>query len=332
MDFETYANTLNARLARNDFRAAGPSMQKIYGNALCVLRVLDGSAAAQPVEPGTNGLPGLAVFVVHLYVFAGDANEIPEWFHNGEEYRDQAVYHIRWGVRLEESAAPFFCAEGQPDQCQDLRRIISEAEAEAYGRADVGDEPVAPARAVPFCAYALIALNGLILLLTYAAGGPDDIATLIRFGALDPRRVFGHGEYYRLLTAMFLHAGAAHFLSNALGLHIFGARMERFLGHGWFLALYFVSGISGSVLSLFLSRGVGVGASGGILGLVGAALSVTLLSRRALEEFSLYTLVIYSIVALGFGFLYENIGHWAHFGGYVAGFATGFGIYRLKKR
>ncbi len=80
------------------------------------------------------------------------------------------------------------------------------------------------------------------------------------------------GEYHRLLTAAFLHANLFHLLTNMLALSSVGPPLEEALGRARFLALYLLSALGGSALSLALSRPdqYGVGASGAIFGLFGA--------------------------------------------------------------
>ena len=80
------------------------------------------------------------------------------------------------------------------------------------------------------------------------------------------------GQYYRLLTAAFLHAGLLHIAFNMLALLSLGPTVEAALGRGRFLALYLLSALGGSVLSFLVSppTTLGVGASGAIFGLFGA--------------------------------------------------------------
>ena len=81
------------------------------------------------------------------------------------------------------------------------------------------------------------------------------------------------GEYYRLLSCIFLHIGIMHLICNMYSLYILGTQMETFIGKMKFISVYFISGIVGALLSLALSGAVpSVGASGAIFGLLGAML------------------------------------------------------------
>jgi rhomboid protease GluP len=107
-------------------------------------------------------------------------------------------------------------------------------------------------------------------------GGGDPVAMASRMGALIPSRVLG-GEWWRLFSVMLLHGSIVHLVLNMLALLSFGPFLERLIGSSRYLALFVISGVGGSLLSM--SRGVdiiGVGASGGIWGLmVAGAVVVT---------------------------------------------------------
>ncbi len=120
---------------------------------------------------------------------------------------------------------------------------------------------------------ALIALNLAVFIYGLARG---DLA--VRFGNLalasdgSNQIGVGAGQYYRLLTAAFLHAGLLHIAFNMLALFSLGPTVEAALGRVRFLALYLLSALGGSVLSFLVSppTTLGVGASGAIFGLFGA--------------------------------------------------------------
>ncbi len=90
--------------------------------------------------------------------------------------------------------------------------------------------------------------------------------------AFKPRRILEHGEYQRLITAGFVHAGVAHLAFNMLTLFFFGPELERLLGPAKFLLLYFGAELAAHGLSLLLHRKTAsyaaVGASGAVSGVV----------------------------------------------------------------
>ena len=138
---------------------------------------------------------------------------------------------------------------------------------------------------------ALILLNAVAFLFEIFAGDLNDPEVLHRVGALEPYAVVVQGEYWRLFTALFLHGGFTHLLFNIFALYVLGPPLERSIGTIRFTVCYLVSGLASSagVVGLtvlgFVQVAQLVGASGCIMGIVGAwagLLSAT--SSRAAGE------------------------------------------------
>jgi membrane associated rhomboid family serine protease len=139
-----------------------------------------------------------------------------------------------------------------------------------------------------------------------------------------------HGEWYRLLTAPFLHANIEHILFNMVTLAIIGSPVEAELGKVRFLAVYLLSGFGGSVASYLLSKPyvLGVGASGAIFGLFGAYF---VLARR--RGWELTNIVILIVVNLVIGFATPAIDWRAHLGGLFTGAVATLGLgYRADQQ
>jgi rhomboid protease GluP len=135
------------------------------------------------------------------------------------------------------------------------------------------------------------------------------------------------GQYWRLLTAIFLHVGFVHLAFNSIGLLVFGGVVERLYGRVRFFWIYILAGIAGSVTSYVLNPiTVGAGASGAIFGVMGAFAAFFLASRHVLGETARQTLSgigILLAVNLFFGFATPEIDNWAHIGGLFTGFVIG---------
>jgi len=173
-----------------------------------------------------------------------------------------------------------------------------------------------------------VGLNVGVFLLQLAQGGSLGApgGTLFVNGALVIRATDGvqliglaEGEWWRLLTAAFLHGGILHLGMNMLALWWFGGPIEEALGRGRFLLLYLVSGLAGSVGALLLSpEAVTVGASGAIFGILGAAL---VLERQRVYVLGGGALGII-VLNLAFTFFAGSIGN-ISIGGHLGGFAGG---------
>ncbi|MDT0436897.1 MULTISPECIES: rhomboid family intramembrane serine protease [Streptomyces] len=137
------------------------------------------------------------------------------------------------------------------------------------------------------------------------------------------------GQWYRLLTAMFLHGSIIHILFNMLSLWWIGGPLEAALGRARYLALYFVSGLAGSALSYLLAapNQPSLGASGAIFGLFGAT---AILMRRL--NYDLRPVIALLVINLIFTFGWSGIAWEAHIGGLVAGVVTGFAMVHAPRR
>lgn len=136
------------------------------------------------------------------------------------------------------------------------------------------------------------------------------------------------GEWWRLITVGFLHAGLLHIAFNMYALWLLGPSLEQILGHRRFLGLYAISLLGGSTASYFFNapNTPAVGASGAIFGLFGATVVV---SRRLGRDAS----GIYGIIGLNLiiGFLIPQVDWRAHLGGLIAGAAAAWVIGRGKQ-
>lgn len=127
------------------------------------------------------------------------------------------------------------------------------------------------------------------------------------------------GEWYRLITAALLHGSVFHLLFNGYAMYVLGTQLERWLGHGRFLALWVLGALSGSVLSLLVApHQLSVGASGAIFALFGA---VFVVGRRLRLDLRMVGVLL--VVNLVLTFLVPQISWTAHIGGLVAGFLVG---------
>ncbi|MBA2296126.1 MAG: rhomboid family intramembrane serine protease [Actinobacteria bacterium] len=176
----------------------------------------------------------------------------------------------------------------------------------------------------------LIALNVLVYIVTvYQGGGVGRPGgELFLDGALVGALIDVQGDWYRLVTAMFLHASLLHLGFNMLALYWFGTVVEQALGTWRFLLLYFVSGIAGSAGALALSDpfAVTVGASGAIYGILGALL---VLEYRATGSFAGQALGLI-VINLALTFAIPNISIGGHLGGLAGGILATFALAHFR--
>jgi rhomboid protease GluP len=142
------------------------------------------------------------------------------------------------------------------------------------------------------------------------------------------------GEWWRLLTYMFLHGGAMHIFFNMWCLWDLGRLSESLYGRWTFAGIYLITGVSGGLASIAWNpRVLSVGASGAIFGLAGALIASFYLGEFSLPRVAisgtLRSLVIFAVFNLGFGQLFGGIDNACHIGGLVSGLALGALIARL---
>ena len=168
----------------------------------------------------------------------------------------------------------------------------------------------------PLVTYILIALCVIMFIIS---GGGYDTRKLLIYGANSGLLVKA-GQYYRLITCMFLHAGIMHIVLNMYSLFIIGPRVEDFFGRWKYILIYLLSGISASLLSVGLNGNViSVGASGAIFGLFGALVYFGYTYRGyigAMVRSQIVPIVIYNLFM---GLIIPGIDMWGHVGGLVGG-------------
>ena len=173
----------------------------------------------------------------------------------------------------------------------------------------------------------LIAINAIVYMITASQGGGINLpgGALFSDWALQGLAV-SEGDWWRLVTAMFLHGSLLHLMFNMLALYWLGTIIEQALGTPRFLLVYFVSGLAGSTGALWMSSAlaVTVGASGAIFGLIGALLILEYLSTGSL--FGQAAVLILVNMALTFAVPGISIG--GHLGGLVGGIVATYALMR----
>ena len=174
---------------------------------------------------------------------------------------------------------------------------------------------------IPIITYIIISICVAMFVLCFFVGnGPSDVKTVVFMGA-NSSYYTKAGEYYRLLTCIFLHAGFAHIICNMYSLIVIGPQVESFYGKLKYLFIFLVSGICGSILSLVFSSSniVSVGASGAIFGLLGAIIYFGYHYRVYLGNVLKSQIIPVIILNLVIGFMISGIDNFAHVGGLIGG-------------
>lgn len=155
---------------------------------------------------------------------------------------------------------------------------------------------------------------------------------LMRSGAQDYADVVTGGQWWRVLSAMFVHGGFAHIAVNMISLASLGL-VEMFIGRVRYIIIYFVSGIIGNLAEVLLANhsGISMGASGAIMGVFGVAFIIAL--HKDLPRGVLYQLLFWLVLNFAIGFSTTGIGNTAHIGGLLTGLiTTELMVYRRSRK
>ena len=184
---------------------------------------------------------------------------------------------------------------------------------------------------------AIIIINVLCFLYLELQGSTENAGFMLAHGAMFAPLVVDHGQYYRLVTSVFMHFGVSHLMNNMLVLFVLGDNLERALGHVKYLIFYLLCGVGANLVSMTVnlmtgSLSVGVGASGAIFGVVGGLVYAVGVNRGRLEDLTSRQLGVMILLTLYHGFTSMNIDNAAHIGGLAAGILLGILLYRKPRR
>lgn len=172
----------------------------------------------------------------------------------------------------------------------------------------------------PWVNLLLVLVNVILFIICTFTGN-----LLYNIGAFSVLNLIQDGEWYRIITSMFLHWDVEHLISNMLVLYYIGNAVEKQMGHIPYAVTYFLSGISGAVLSMgyellthdFASS---AGASGAVFGIEGALLMLVLLHRGKWADMTAGRVVFTIAFSLYCGFTSSFVNNAAHVGGVLMGF------------
>lgn len=186
------------------------------------------------------------------------------------------------------------------------------------------------------CTIILAAVNIIVFFVLSFQGMTEDGAFMLEQGAMYVPSIIYGGEYYRLVTSMFMHFGFQHLLNNMIMLLAIGWNLEREIGKIKFTLIYFLSGLCGSILSAMADIytqefAVSAGASGAIFGITGALIYIALYNHGRVGNVYGRGLVFSVALSLYLGFTSGGVDNLAHIGGLLSGFLLAVILYRKRQ-
>ncbi|WP_301108496.1 rhomboid family intramembrane serine protease [Sporosarcina sp.] len=181
-------------------------------------------------------------------------------------------------------------------------------------------------RAYPVVTF-LLALNIGIFILAWIPG----IGGQILVWGIGDNFLIANGEYWRLLTPMFLHGGFTHLLFNMFSLFIFGPELEKIAGKARFITIYMLAGLFGDIATYFLQLPDyrHLGASGAIFGVFGAFGALVYYTKHVFPQLKQVILPII-VISVVMTFVGTNINVTAHIAGLITGFIIGLSYFNPK--
>lgn len=177
----------------------------------------------------------------------------------------------------------------------------------------------------------LIYVNLFMFFLLELNGGSTNIDTLVQFGAKYNPAIIS-GEWWRIISSMFLHIGLIHLLMNMLALYYLGMAVERIFGSRRFFIIYFLAGIGGGLTSFAFNISISAGASGALFGLFGALLFFGSVYKQLFAQTMGKNIIVILVINLFIGFLVPQIDMGAHLGGLIAGYLAACIVFVPNKR
>ena len=184
---------------------------------------------------------------------------------------------------------------------------------------------------------ALVAVNVITYFVLEWLGDTTNGFFMAEHGAMYPDFIRINHEWWRIITAGFLHFGAVHLVNNMVILYCMGSRLERVTGHLKYFLIYLVSLIGAGLLSygMMLRTGdyaVSAGASGAIFGVIGGFLWIVILHRGRFEQITTRGIMMMIVLTIYYGFSSAGIDNWGHIGGLLAGFAATVILYHRNRQ
>ncbi len=208
----------------------------------------------------------------------------------------------------------------------DVKDELKKAEKKIFPKSKVNEDPLQNL-GLPSLTLFIIACNLVVFFLIEWVNTSEDSLTLLNFGSNAFEFVRQDKQYWRFFSAMFLHGGYTHLILNLTQLYIFGRLVENFYGKEGFFAIYFISGIASSLVSLLWNSNsftpMSVGASGAICGLIGANTYFFIFRCRFSPTIRNHFVFSFGfiIVTMGImGYIIRYIDNAAHFAGIFGGF------------
>lgn len=180
----------------------------------------------------------------------------------------------------------------------------------------------------------IVGINILVFVVLELVGNTQNTEFMLKCGAAYTPWIL-EGEWYRLITSMFLHFGLYHLLNNMALLLFLGDTLEELVGRWRYLVIYLGGGIIGNLLSLLWDcrtgfTAVSAGASGAVFAVIGGVFVILLKNRGRIEQMTASRLLFVIVLTIYHGFQSAGVDNAAHIGGVLGGALLTALLYRRR--
>lgn len=228
-----------------------------------------------------------------------------------------------------------FIYEDQPGDFYGLRQIVEDSlrKNQNYG---LKDRVLNLAETIGPVTICIVIINILIFIALSFQGSTLDAVFMLNHGAMVPESLY-NGNWYQLITSMFLHFGIRHLASNMFVLCLLGSMLEKYVGKISFFIIYMLSGLGGNILSAAHNLSIeqyviSAGASGAVFGVMGALVCAVILNRGKLGNLTTEKIIVFVGLSLFQGFSSQGVDNLAHVGGVITGVIIAFLCMTLKMK
>lgn len=182
----------------------------------------------------------------------------------------------------------------------------------------------------------MVGSNVFIFVLMELSGSTEDTAYMLRCGAAYTPLIL-EGQWYRLITSMFLHFGIGHLLNNMVLLLFLGDTLEELVGKWKYLLIYLGGGIIGNLVSMVIDcrtgqMAVSAGASGAVFAVIGGILVILIRHKGRIQDMTASRVFFMMALSIYYGFQSTGIDNAAHVGGACGGILLTLILYRKNRR
>lgn len=242
-----------------------------------------------------------------------------------------------WGYLTAEKRLLIY--ENQPGDFWGLRRALEEQQPlkQQSAAARRSFPKYMEIKKYPYITIGIVAVNVIVYLILEWLGDTEDAMFIASHGGMYPSFLLYNNQWWRILTAGFIHFGITHLANNMVVFALMGERLERAVGHVRMAVIYLLSLIGGGLLSYAVmlytgEHAVSAGASGAVFGVIGGMLWVVIFHRGRFEGMTARRYVMMIVLSLYYGFTSISVDNWAHIGGLVTGFIVTAILYHRKSQ